>query len=618
MTALITVTVTGWREEPGGERMYEIVTSETFGKSFHVFRRYSEFMILRERIGKEAPELPTKGGWFNLGFLNNFSSDFLEERRRGLESFLTISLASKCAVLCNFFWHFLGVDEETPIVLKWLFDSVESYSVDLEAAVELSQRAGEIYRFRHSIVVARLLEICNGKNSACIHGALMIFRSILSQDIFPELIVNGEGIAVLLSVVVGGSSLLLREAAKGVLFSLVQKYPSVLFDFFHRDGGLRWLAAISLHAEGAGFLVAAVLFLGAVGSRDVAIALSEKNSDGPALLSQLLGMEKIPASRLISAAVLGLLLRLGLFSSSAPHLIKRIDGILLEEGTPLVFKFPGFSNVLSLLFRTESSIRLILEECVGPLDGVSIFFCRVIRLRAQEGEGLPIRREFGEKLLKLIHRNQSLIHVQIYAETFVSIRGFPETLLEPFNRRELLKICQISLSDRFAILKNRLQTTQAKLTSMTDEVELRSKNDLFQTWKFKVNSESTHPTNQLISSLDQLSDARDNLKEKWMTLKNKIPCVSANLDRLVLESAVLQIDPKGDSESENFERLFSVEDSMRKLIDEAEDMRTEDEISRSFIVLNKLLQKEQEARKLVSCNIQSLRHSLCELETEFA
>ncbi|KAH3762587.1 sorting nexin-3/12 [Pelomyxa schiedti] len=87
---------------------YKVATETTFpeykkGRNFFVYRRYKQFVMLsdhlKERLAAnprnikfgDVPPLPgnTVGSLFNLGN-SRFDTEFLEERRKGLEDFINV------------------------------------------------------------------------------------------------------------------------------------------------------------------------------------------------------------------------------------------------------------------------------------------------------------------------------------------------------------------------------------------------------------------------------------------------------------------------------------------------------------------------------------------------
>lgn len=74
-------------------QVYEILVSRAPDESWHIFRRYTDFSRLHDKLKEMFPAfgfvLPPKR-WFN-----NFSAEFLEERQLGLHDFLQTLVAEK-------------------------------------------------------------------------------------------------------------------------------------------------------------------------------------------------------------------------------------------------------------------------------------------------------------------------------------------------------------------------------------------------------------------------------------------------------------------------------------------------------------------------------------------
>ncbi|KAL1279906.1 hypothetical protein QQF64_014506 [Cirrhinus molitorella] len=89
------VTVLGYKviEEKTKFTVYKILVKRAPDESWHIFRRYTDFSRLHDKLKEMFPSfnfvLPSKR-WFN-----NFSAEFLEERQLGLQDFLQNLVAQK-------------------------------------------------------------------------------------------------------------------------------------------------------------------------------------------------------------------------------------------------------------------------------------------------------------------------------------------------------------------------------------------------------------------------------------------------------------------------------------------------------------------------------------------
>ncbi|ROJ13805.1 Sorting nexin-16 [Anabarilius grahami] len=91
----IKVTLLGYKvmEEKTKFTVYKILVRRAPDESWHIFRRYTDFSRLQDKLREIFPVfkfvLPPKR-WFK-----NFNSEFLEERQLGLQDFLQHLVAQK-------------------------------------------------------------------------------------------------------------------------------------------------------------------------------------------------------------------------------------------------------------------------------------------------------------------------------------------------------------------------------------------------------------------------------------------------------------------------------------------------------------------------------------------
>ncbi|GIY32966.1 hypothetical protein CDAR_435461 [Caerostris darwini] len=89
--------------------VYKVVV-EAAGNKWFVFRRYNEFSKLLEILKRQYPNVPLKLPGKKL-FGNNFSSDFIKNRRQGLNEFVQKLVTESCLLQCAEVREFLNVDK---------------------------------------------------------------------------------------------------------------------------------------------------------------------------------------------------------------------------------------------------------------------------------------------------------------------------------------------------------------------------------------------------------------------------------------------------------------------------------------------------------------------------
>ncbi|XP_058524747.1 sorting nexin-16 isoform X1 [Ochotona princeps] len=107
-----TPTILGYEvmEERAKFTVYKILVKKTAEESWVVFRRYTDFSRLNDKLKEMFPgfrlALPPKR-WFK----NNYSADFLEDRQLGLQAFLQNLVAHKDIANCLAVREFLCLDD---------------------------------------------------------------------------------------------------------------------------------------------------------------------------------------------------------------------------------------------------------------------------------------------------------------------------------------------------------------------------------------------------------------------------------------------------------------------------------------------------------------------------
>ncbi|KAK2854532.1 hypothetical protein Q7C36_006401 [Tachysurus vachellii] len=132
----ITPTVLGYEvmEERAKFTVYKILVKKTQDESWVVFRRYTDFSRLNDKLKETFPgfrlSLPPKR-WFK----DNYDTDFLEDRQLGLQAFLQNLVAHKDIANCVAVREFLCLDEP-----PGPFDSLEESRAFCETLEEGNYR----------------------------------------------------------------------------------------------------------------------------------------------------------------------------------------------------------------------------------------------------------------------------------------------------------------------------------------------------------------------------------------------------------------------------------------------------------------------------------------------
>ncbi|KAK7878013.1 hypothetical protein WMY93_031326 [Mugilogobius chulae] len=132
----ITPTVLGYEvmEERAKFTVYKILVRKSSDESWVVFRRYTDFSRLNDKLKEMFPgfrlALPPKR-WFK----DNYNSEFLEERQLGLQAFLQNLVAHKDIAHCQSVREFLCLDDP-----PGPFDSLEESRAFCETLEESNYR----------------------------------------------------------------------------------------------------------------------------------------------------------------------------------------------------------------------------------------------------------------------------------------------------------------------------------------------------------------------------------------------------------------------------------------------------------------------------------------------
>ncbi|XP_042256120.1 sorting nexin-16 isoform X1 [Thunnus thynnus] len=132
----ITPTVLGYEvmEERAKFTVYKVLVRKTPDESWVVFRRYTDFSRLNDKLKEMFPgfrlALPPKR-WFK----DNYDSDFLEDRQLGLQAFLQNLVAHKDIANCLAVREFLCLDDP-----PGPFDSLEESRAFCETLEESNYR----------------------------------------------------------------------------------------------------------------------------------------------------------------------------------------------------------------------------------------------------------------------------------------------------------------------------------------------------------------------------------------------------------------------------------------------------------------------------------------------
>ncbi|XP_016006944.2 sorting nexin-16 isoform X2 [Rousettus aegyptiacus] len=131
-----TPTILGYEvmEERAKFTVYKILVKKTREESWVVFRRYTDFARLNEKLKEMFPgfrlSLPPKR-WFK----DNYNADFLEDRQLGLQAFLQNLVAHKDIAHCLAVREFLCLDDP-----PGPFDSLEESRAFCETLEETNYR----------------------------------------------------------------------------------------------------------------------------------------------------------------------------------------------------------------------------------------------------------------------------------------------------------------------------------------------------------------------------------------------------------------------------------------------------------------------------------------------
>jgi hypothetical protein len=360
----------------------------------------------------------------------------------------------------------------------------------------------------------------------------------------------------------------------------VEKFPDSLFFFFQRDLGVdRLLNEISDKSE----IVAEILWLGVAGSRDVCIALTEKNSRGPELLISL-----AKNSPLLVGAAISVLLRV----HPQPRLLQVLEKISGAPG-----KFWKMSP--SVLFRSEKTSRKIFEIFDRedlPSRFACLLICACVRVRP---EVLPVRKEFGEQLLKSIKSGTSEISFRVLAaETLLLVTGFTETLLSVDERNDLLNFLLENV-------KLRLEFLNASLEPKVEQVSVAPVRDCEDIEAFREGRTAVNRTREQVASAwrattTALKDARQLVEEVGKSVRT-------------LEQTI----GNDCSSGEVFDRLNVEEGEMREILSRVEEI-TMEKLNSVKLAIDRLRTSEKaeiEGRAKLKLTINNLISSLNSIVT---
>ncbi|KAI7809602.1 putative sorting nexin-16-like [Triplophysa rosa] len=164
----VIVTLLGYKvmEEKTKFTVYKILVECAPDQSWFIFRRYTDFSQLHDKLKEMFPvfnfSLPPKR-WFN-----NFSAEFLEERRLGLQDCLQNLVANKDVLNSEVVREFLCLDEP-----RSAFDSLEKRAfceTNCQLQRTLMDNKCEIETLR-SLLVHKELQISRPERTMMSHRA---------------------------------------------------------------------------------------------------------------------------------------------------------------------------------------------------------------------------------------------------------------------------------------------------------------------------------------------------------------------------------------------------------------------------------------------------------------